>query len=229
MTNAAYSSRNYPRASVVCDLWDRAGCRSCCWHGTSIVVCVSTFVALFLAMLGTGLLLPIPEDAVAILAGATLAANAPVSTLVACVVGAWFGDALLFFAGRLCASSLDRLPRARHFFDPKKSARAQSMLDRWGDLAYVIARVVPGVRGAVFFGAGVFGRPARRFVLIDAVAALVHVPLLVLAGTALGPRVVAVAISLGRVGTAVVIAFAIVGVVLVSVSPKPSARTEPPD
>ncbi len=175
------------------------------------------------------LLLPIPEDAVAILAGATLAANAPVSTLVACVVGAWFGDALLFFAGRLCASSLDRLPRARHFFDPKKSARAQSMLDRWGDLAYVIARVVPGVRGAVFFGAGVFGRPARRFVLIDAVAALVHVPLLVLAGTALGPRVVAVAISLGRVGTAVVIAFAIVGVVLVSVSPKPSARTEPPD
>ena len=93
----------------------------------------------------------------------------------------------LLIAGALCLVALSvpfvrciRVARADY------PARAVSLLERWGDGAIVIARFVPGLRSAIFFVAGALGRSPRRVLLVDLLAAVVHVPLLLSVGAHLG-------------------------------------------
>lgn len=125
-----------------------------------------TLLGLFASTAG----LPIPEDAVLVAAGATR----PLFAIAVGIPSVVLGDALLYGAG--CGLAI---PFRRH---ARTIDRARNRLARWGDGAIVIARFVPVLRGALCVAAGGTRFPLRRFLVIDTLAACIHVPLLVLAG-----------------------------------------------
>ena len=131
------------------------------------------WIGIAAGLLASAFGLPVPEEAV--LAGA--AAVSPIGAIALGIPLCVLGDALLYFVGLGVALPLRE--RAKNLDGAKKR------LERWGDLAIVVARFVPGFRGALCMAAGGVRWPLRRFLIIDLLAACVHVPLLVLLGRVL--------------------------------------------
>lgn len=90
---------------------------------------------------------------------------------------------LLGALGRRGARSGGRLAR---ILDTPAVARALETVRRHGPIVVVATRFVPLVRGPVYLAAGLSGLGLRRFVLLDAAAAFVQVPLLLWLGARLG-------------------------------------------
>ncbi len=127
----------------------------------------------------------------------------PVS--IAAIVGVLVGDVVVFRRGR-GASPLPSQGGRR--------ARAEAVFDRYGDAAIMIARIAIGARRDLFFQAGQSGRALRRVVLLDALAASLHVPLFVTAGAWFGAELerVHVTFQLPRL-SAIAAALAVLGAV----------------
>jgi membrane protein DedA with SNARE-associated domain len=77
----------------------------------------------------------------------------------------------------------------RRIIRPARVRLATRWFARFGDGLVFVARLVPGTRMVVFVSAGAHGVPLWRFVLLDALASALWVPLLLLAGNALGERI----------------------------------------
>jgi membrane protein DedA with SNARE-associated domain len=159
---------------------------------------VLSYLGLFAIVFLTGAGLPLPEDLVVLGAGwlihhgITDLAPTLATTLVAVVAG----DVLLYGAGRRYGPRIASHPRLARRFPPDRVERAQRLFARWGSSALIAARLVPGLRAAVYLVAGTLRMPFRRFLLIDSLASLVHVPLLVGIGVAVGDDVDRVAAAL---------------------------------
>jgi len=133
-----------------------------------------SYLGLFGVIFATGAGLPLPED-VALLGAGYLVHTGTTSlypTIAVALVAVLAGDLFLYFAGR----------RLGALAKPERLARAEAWFARWGTLAIVIARFTVGVRAAVYLAAGVLRIPLGRFLVVDALAALVNVPLLVILG-----------------------------------------------
>jgi membrane-associated protein len=127
------------------------------------------------------------------------------------------GDVFLYAFGHRVGHGAVTHPRLARRFPPERLARARRFFDRWGTAAIVVARFVLGVRAAVYFTAGTLRMPFARFLAVDALASLVHVPALVLLGRWAGAhfdRVSARVASVKLVALGVVIAAAIAAFVL---------------
>jgi len=86
------------------------------------------------------------------------------------VFALWFGDLLLFGAGRLASGRIRaevRWPRLR------------DRLHRSGSAAIFASRFVPGSRLPLYLGAGAFGFPAVRFAVVLLAAAVLWTPVVV--------------------------------------------------
>jgi membrane protein DedA with SNARE-associated domain len=140
------------------------------------------YLALVALLVLGGVVSPVPEEALLAAAGFAVAhgdlALAP--ALGAGIVGVVLGDLAIFATG----AAVGRGVRASGLIRPSASmrGRAERALGRFGALAIVAARLVPGLRGAVFFVAGSARMGIRRVVLLDLAAAAVQVPVV----TALG-------------------------------------------
>jgi membrane protein DedA with SNARE-associated domain len=143
-----------------------------------------SYVGLFLVVFATGVGLPLPEDAVVLGAGWLVHAGRArlVPTIAVTFVAVVAGDVFLYFLGARVGGALAAHPGVARRFPPERLARARRFFERYGDFAIVAARFVLGVRAAVYFTAGALGRPLARFVVVDALAALVNVPALVVLG-----------------------------------------------
>jgi len=152
-----------------------------------------SYAGLFAVVFLTGAGLPLPED-LALLGGGWLVhrgALALYPTLAVAFAAVLAGDLFLYGAGRRLGRAAITHPRLG--VTAERLARAERFFDRWGALAVVIARFVVGLRAGVYLTAGVLRLPLWRFLLVDALAALVNVPLLVLLGRWSGDRLEAVA------------------------------------
>ncbi len=176
-----------------------------------------SYPAVIFLLMGTGLGLPLSEELVMLTAGLVVAQGA--AQLWPMMAVAWLGlvasDTLLYTLGnKLGRRVLDR-PRFRKLLTPGRVAWIEAHFERRGVLTVFVARFLPGVRAPTFLVAGMSRFPRARFVIADAIAAMVTAPLLVYLGYRFGLSALAQVQRFGQWALLGAIAVA-VGAVLVT-------------
>jgi membrane protein DedA with SNARE-associated domain len=150
-----------------------------------------TYVGLFLILVLCGLGLPVPED-LALLTGGFLVHRGITqypTTLAISFVGVVAGDNSLFFIGRRFGTGILKY---LGFVRPRtlpRIARLKRFMDRHGHMAIFYARFLAGMRALVYLTAGSAGVSPRRFVVYDALGALISVPVVVSIGYFFGDQI----------------------------------------
>jgi pimeloyl-ACP methyl ester carboxylesterase/membrane protein DedA with SNARE-associated domain len=149
-------------------------------------------LALILALITLCVSTLISEDATCIAAGLLVAGGIiefwPAA--IACLIGIYLGDAMLFFAGRhLGAPALSRAP-LRWFVSADGLESGKAWFAKRGPATIVISRFVPGTRLPTYLAAGALGQGFVRFSLWFLLASILWTPALVAisatAGSAVG-------------------------------------------
>jgi membrane protein DedA with SNARE-associated domain len=169
-----------------------------------------TYVGLFLVLVLCGLGLPVPED-LALLTGGFLVHRGITqypTTLAISFVGVVAGDNSLFFLGRRFGS---RLLRYVGFVRPRTLPRIERLrrfMERHGNMAIFYARFLAGARALVYITAGSTGVAPRRFVIYDALGAVISVPIAVSIGYFFGDQIEAAIRFIGGFDRLVMVAAA---------------------
>ncbi len=170
-----------------------------------------TYAGLLLVLVLCGLGLPVPEE-LPLLTGGFLAYRGMTRfplTLAISFVGVMAGDSSLFFLGRsFGVGVLKYLGFVRPGARPRIE-RLRKFMDRHGNMAIFYARFLAGVRALIFLTAGSVGVSPGRFVVYDALGALVSVPLAVSIGYFFGDHVDSVIRDLGGLDRVVWVAAAV--------------------
>lgn len=106
---------------------------------------------------------------------------------LACLVGIFIGDLLLFLAGRVIGRPALSRPPLKWFVRESDVARGSQWFRRRGMAVIAISRFMPGTRLPTYFAAGLLDTSFLKFALYFLIAAAVWTPLLV-AGSMLGGR-----------------------------------------
>jgi membrane protein DedA with SNARE-associated domain len=143
-----------------------------------------TYVGLFLALIGGALGLPIPEDAPLIAAGAL----SQVGTLdirvafLVCYAGILIGDTLIFFVGHKLGPSLFEKEWFKKRVPSSRIRLIRQKLSKRSLLTILIARHLFYLRTVTFLTCGAVGMRYSRFILSDALAALISAPVMLAVG-----------------------------------------------
>jgi len=172
----------------------------------------------FLVLVGAGAGLPVPEE-VTMVGSGYLLHQGLVSTfpiMLTCWVATLLGDSIPFWVGRILGPKALKLPLASRILHPERFALIEKRMERHGTWAIFTCRFLPGVRMPGFFSAGTLGMNYGRFMLADASAALIMVPMYVLIGKAFSKNIVRLEAgikgSTETLGFVLVIVLAFVGV-----------------
>jgi membrane protein DedA with SNARE-associated domain len=139
------------------------------------------YVAVFALLVGGGVGVPLPEEAVQLAAG--VLAHQGVLELWKLMLAAWAGvvagDSIIYALGRRHGERVLSSRLARRTLTAPRRERLRGHFERHAFLTVAAARHMGGVRGAVFALAGVHGVPYRTVLLADSLSALVSVPVAV--------------------------------------------------
>lgn len=167
---------------------------------------------ILLTLLSSGLGSPIPED-IPLLAAGVLSEHggpsAPVASAVL-IVFVLVRDFAVFQLGRRFGPRLDEFPWLRRVVPQRLIRRVEPWVLERGAWVVAVGRFLPGLRVAVFFTAGLAQVPARTFLIVDAVAAALSVPLFVFVGAAVGRRLDALSAAHDQLRTGVLGALVLV-------------------
>ena len=140
------------------------------------------------ALVASGLGLPPGED-VALLIGGRLLAEGflhPAFTAPLAIAAVVSTDSIWFFGGRGVGMRVERASLGRTAERIRR--RIIGLADRYGHLAVIAARFLPGARAFLIVHASTGGMPLRQFLLLDACAASVWVPFVLWLGAWLLPE-----------------------------------------
>ncbi|MFZ5476598.1 MAG: DedA family protein [Myxococcota bacterium] len=142
--------------------------------------------ALLLACLGSGLVVPLPEDVALLVAGwRTREGSIGVGeALLFGTVGTLGRDAIAFGLGRLVGPRVEG--RVQRWFGAARLARAHALFQRHGTRMLFLTRFLVGVRAPLYFVGGSLGFPARRFLQLDLLGLAITVPLTLWLGATFG-------------------------------------------
>ena len=138
-----------------------------------------TYAGIFLVLFVAGLGAPIPEEA-PILAAGVLASQQIIKwwlALAVCFVGVLSGDVVLYWVGHHWGERILEWRLTRFVLTPEREKTVVRAYHRHGVKIVFTARFVAGFRAAAFLTAGIVRIPFWQFLLVDAVAAVVGVPL----------------------------------------------------
>jgi membrane protein DedA with SNARE-associated domain len=138
------------------------------------------------------------EDLTCISTGALIAAGKIgwIPGVLACLIGIYVGDLLLYFAGRMFGR-----PLLRRFVVGEKLERASQWLAERGARVVVLSRFTPGLRLPTYVAAGLLKTRFWTFSFYFLMAAVLWTPVLVGAAALLGKQLP----SIGIVGPALVL------------------------
>ena len=142
-----------------------------------------------------------------------------VSGTLACLVGIYFGDLLLFLAGRLVGRPALRWSLFERFVAPVQFDRASAWLSSRGASVVFLSRFAPGLRLPTYFAAGLLRARFWRFALYFLLAAAVWTPLLVGLTVAVGGRAVRTALLAGGKGSIAIVAVYVAWIAMRKVLP----------
>src|ERR1044071_583128 len=154
-----------------------------------VLIAAATFISEDLTCIATGTL--IAAGKIGFLPGA-----------FACVAGIYFGDLLLYFAGRLIGRPILRWKPLRTLLTEEKLDAASLWLERRGAGVVILSRFTPGLRLPTYVAAGLLKTRFWTFSLHFLVAAALWTPLLVGGSAVLGKSL----LHLTYAGPAVVLA-----------------------
>jgi membrane protein DedA with SNARE-associated domain len=149
----------------------------------------AAYVIIFGVLLACGIGLPLPEDIPLVAAGYLLwdGTFSVIPTFLITMAGVLIGDAMLFYLGkRLGFRFLKPGKDGKSLFKPKRVLAAYAYFRKYGDKIVFFARFIVGFRGMVFFMAGALKMKFTRFLFLDALAAVLSIPLWILLGNRLG-------------------------------------------
>lgn len=129
-----------------------------------------SYAGIVIALVLTGIGLPIPEEAFVIVAGIAASNGAlnPWLALAACILGAQLGDLLTYSIGRHFGHNVIRdHPWFARYLTPDREVQIEAMIRRHGLKAFVLARFMIGVRSAIYLVAGILRVPLRRFLVAN--------------------------------------------------------------
>ncbi len=145
------------------------------------------YLIIFGILLACGLGFPLPEDVPLIATGYLIwdgTMEWGVSILIT-MAGVLVGDTMLFYFGNKLGMKM--LHNAKMpLFKPEKIRRTRAYFRKYGDKIVFFARFVAGFRGVAFFMSGAMKMKYRRFIFLDAMAALLSVPIWIFIGYGLG-------------------------------------------
>ncbi len=169
------------------------------------------YVGIGLLMFLENLFPPIPSELIMPLAGFTVAQGkmqlAPV--VVAGVVGTVLGALPWYYAGKLMGE--ERLKRLANRYgkwlgiSAKDIGQAKSWFSKYGNIAVLFCRLVPGVRTLISIPAGMSSMPLVPFLFYSTLGTLLWVSLLTYTGYALGENYELVEEYLGPVSKIVLV------------------------
>ncbi len=145
----------------------------------------------FLVLVGAGAGLPVPEE-VTMVGSGYLLHQGLVSTfpiILTCWVATLIGDSIPFWIGRILGPKALKLPLATRILHPERFALIEKRFEKHGSWAIFTCRFLPGVRMPGFFSAGTLRMSYAKFMLADASAALIMVPMYVLIGKAFSKNI----------------------------------------
>ena len=148
----------------------------------------------FVLLVSAGFCLhPIPEEMIVVGAGVSAGTKTDGEwvafrwlMLPVCLVGALLADVLLYGIGRFFGPRLLKLPIFAQLAPPDKQEKISQNFHRYGVWIFVVGRMVPGIRTALFVTAGTMRLPLIRFAIADGLGALFGTSLIFLLGFGLG-------------------------------------------
>ncbi|MDP2314080.1 MAG: DedA family protein [Pseudomonadota bacterium] len=145
-------------------------------------------LALFVACLVSGLLVPLPEDVALLVAGWQVRSGhlSFVAALVAGYAGTLGRDLVAFGLGALVGPALERHPRVRRLLGEARLARAHALFEQHGHRMLFFTRFAVGLRAPLYFVGGSLAFPIRRFLLVDALGLALTVPVTLWLGITFG-------------------------------------------
>ncbi|MDP9325709.1 MAG: DedA family protein [Candidatus Dormibacteraeota bacterium] len=126
-----------------------------------------------IALEEVGIPVPLPGDAFIAFAGHLVARRAldPVSAFLAVVLGAMIGSSVLYWLARIYGQPFVKRYGPYMHVKQKRIDRLERWFKRWGPLAVVIGRHIPGLRIVLSLCAGLFGVSYPVFVSSVALSA----------------------------------------------------------
>ena len=138
-----------------------------------------TYLGILATLLLGSLGVPIPEE-VPVVAAGVLSHEGLARwwlALPVCVIGVLSGDMVLYWAGRRWGERLLGWRVVRLVLTPPRAERLETGYREHAMKTVAMARHVTGLRAAAFLTAGIARVPFWKFILADAAAAIVSVPL----------------------------------------------------
>ena len=131
-----------------------------------LIIILSTLVSEDLTCIGTGLM--IARGIIGFIPG-----------VIACLIGIFVGDILLYLAGRWLASSTLQKAPLKWFISEKDIERSYFWFEAKGPAIIIMSRFIPGSRMPTYFSAGAIGASFGMFILYFGIASLLWTPILV--------------------------------------------------
>ena len=146
------------------------------------------YIAMFVAMALENANIPIPSEVVLGFAGFLISQQIFsfwTTFAVACIAGV-VGSIISYWLGSYGGRPLLLKYGKYIFFNERKFRMAEDLFNKYGGIAVIICRCLPGVRTFISFPAGVARYPFWRFVIFTIIGTIPWTLLLVWAGSLLG-------------------------------------------
>lgn len=146
------------------------------------------YIGLFLLLILGGIGLPFPEDATLMLCGFLIAQEVinPLRALATVYTGLLIADTIIYFLGKKYGRRIVTHRRFHRFLSPVKLTKLEARFNRRGVFFILLGRHLIGLRAQIFLVAGIMKMRLVKFLLADAVSALVTISIMVGIGYAGG-------------------------------------------
>jgi len=164
------------------------------------------FVLLILGAIG----LPFPEDTTVMLCGFLVASNVvkPLPSFLVVYIGLLMADFFLYSVGKKYGRRVVEHRRFHRLISPKMLLTFEEKFKKKGILVIFIGRHLIGLRAQIFIVAGIMKMSSIKFLIADAVTALVTITLMGGIGYFAGNRIQVVKENMARIEYVVIIVFA---------------------
>ena len=139
---------------------------------------------MFAWIIAAGLGLPLPED-IAMISGAILAQRHVTdltTTVIVLSTAVLLGDTILYFIARRLGPAIYERKFIARVMPPERRLRVEEMIRNYGSFVVFGARHIAGVRGAIFAMCAIHGISYPRFIIADALALCISMPVFMAIG-----------------------------------------------
>ncbi|MBE7462521.1 MAG: DedA family protein [Planctomycetes bacterium] len=149
-----------------------------------------SYLAVFLTLILCGMGLPVPEEAVFLLAGFVLAKidGSLALMMFVAVLGIMSGDSLTYYLGRRIGPGIAQYKWLVRMGVPARLKQARSFFEKHGNKTIFLAGFLAGVRAPTFFLCGWLHVSYYRFLLLDFLRAAITAPISIYLGYRFGPE-----------------------------------------